>query len=77
MDIKEFISNFAGELDETPVGTINEVTIFKELDDWTSLTALSIIAMIDEQYEVAVTGSDMRKATTILDLFNIVKSKIK
>ena len=48
-------------------------TEFKKLADWSSMTALSIIAMVDDEYGVNIKGDDIRKSTTIEDLFNIVK----
>ena len=50
-------------------------TVFKGLDEWSSLTALSVIAMVDEEYDVTLRGDDILNANTIEDLFNIVKSK--
>lgn len=75
MDIKEFIQYFADELDETSIEELTPETDFKSLDDWSSLTALSIIAMIDENYEKDITGADLRNSTTIQDLFDLVQSK--
>jgi len=37
--------------------------------------ALSIIAMVDEEYDITLKGDDMRQAETIEELFNIVKGK--
>jgi acyl carrier protein len=45
------------------------------LDEWSSLIALSVIAMADEEYDVALKGDDIRNATTVEDLFNLTKSK--
>lgn len=75
MDIKEFIENFAGELDETTVDELTPDTDFKSLNEWSSLTALSIIAMIEDNYEKEVTGEDLRRSTTIKDLCNLVENK--
>ena len=50
-------------------------TKFKELDEWSSLIALSIIAMVDEEYDVTLKGNDINTSSTIEDLFNVVKSK--
>ena len=75
MDIKEFIEYFAGELDETTVDELSPETHFKALNEWSSLTALYIIAMIEYNYEKEITGDDLRSSTTIQDLFNIVASK--
>lgn len=76
MEIKEFISNFADQFDDTEPSVFSSDTKFRELDEWSSLAALSIIAMVDEEYDVQLKGDEMRKAETIADLFEIVKSKI-
>ena len=76
MEIKEFIENFAAQFDETDANEIKAETVFKELDEWSSLIALSVIAMVDEEYNVAIKGEDIRNASTIKDLFNTVKTKI-
>ena len=49
---------------------------FKNLDEWSSLIALSVIAMVDEEYDVTLKGDDVRNADTIEDLFNVVKNKL-
>ena len=75
MEIKEFIENFANQFDDTDPSEIKADTVFKELDEWSSLIALSVIAMVDEEYDVTLRGDDIRNASTIEDLFNTVKSK--
>jgi acyl carrier protein len=75
MELKEFIENFASQFDETDASEIKAETEFRELDEWSSLVALSIIAMVDEEYDVSLKGEDMRRARTVEDLYNVVKSR--
>ena len=75
MELKEFIENFAAQFEETESNEITAITICKDLDEWSSLTALSVIAMADEEYEVVLTGDDIRNSTTVNDLFELVKAK--
>lgn len=75
MELKDFVENFRGQFDETDVETIQATTAFKELEEWSSLHALSIIAMVDEEYDVRIKGDDIRGANTIKDLFELVKSR--
>ena len=75
MELQEFIKNFANQFEETDSSVFTKDTVFKNLDEWSSLLALSIIAMVDEEYGVALKGDDIRSANTIEDLFGIVKSK--
>ena len=76
MEIKEFIQNFADQFDETDINEFTPETVFHDLEEYSSLVALSIIAMINEEYDVTLKGNDMSAAVTIEDLFNIVKSKM-
>ena len=74
MDIQDFIENFAAEFDETPAEVFAPETEYKTLEEWNSLTALSIIAMVDDNYNKTITGANLRENTTIQDLFNYVAS---
>ena len=67
MELKTFIENFAAQF--------GAETIFKGLEEWSSLIALSVIAMIDEEYDVRIKGEDIRSAQTIQELYNIVRTK--
>ena len=75
MEIKEFIENIAEQFEDTDASEIKAETVFKDLDEWSSLIALSVIAMVDEEYDVAIKGDDIRNSNTVEDLFNVVKSK--
>jgi len=75
MDIENFINNFAAQFDDTDSSVFTAQTRFRDLDEWSSLFALSIIAMIDEIYEAKVKGEDIRNSETIEDLFKIVQSR--
>jgi acyl carrier protein len=71
-----FIKNFAEVFEETEVGIIKPLTKFRDIEEWSSFHALSIIAMVDEKYSVKLTGDDIRNSVTIEDIYNIVNSKI-
>ncbi len=75
MEIKEFIQNFADQFDETDASIFTEETLFHDLDEWSSLIGLSLIAMIDDEYGVVIKGDELRSAKTIKDVYNIVISK--
>lgn len=75
MEIQKFIENFAAQFDETDTDVFASGTKFREIDEWSSLTALSIIAMVDEEYHVKLTGDDIRASKTIKDVYNHIQSK--
>ena len=76
MDLKEFIENFAEQFEDTDASEITAATEFKNLDEWSSLIALSVIAMADEEYDVTLKGDDIRGAVTVEDLYQKVIAKL-
>jgi len=75
MEFKDFVNNFADQFEDMDISALKEETEFKTLYNWSSLTALMVIAMIDEEYSVKVNGDDIRKSKTLKDLYEIVKSR--
>ena len=75
MEIKDFIEHFAEQFDDTELSEFKPETVFHDLDEYSSLIALSIILMVDEEYGISIDANDMTAAVTIEDLFNTVKSK--
>lgn len=71
VDEKQFIQNFADQFDDEPEGLTLE-TKFRDLDDWSSLIALSEMAMCDEEYDVILSANEMENANSIADLYKIV-----
>ena len=76
MELQDFVQDFAEQFDETEMSVFKPDTKFREINEWSSLLALSIIAMADEEYEVKLKGEDIRNSQTIEDLFNIVKTRV-
>ena len=72
--MKEFIENFASSFDDTDISELKPETVSRELDEWNSMLALSTMAMISEEYDVELSPEDMRKASTIEDLYNATMS---
>lgn len=76
MELNDFIEKFAEQFDETDASEFKADTEFKALDEWSSLMGLSIIAMVDDEYDVTLKGDDIRNSETIEDLFKIVASRV-
>ena len=74
--LNEFVELFAEQFDETDASVFTPETVFHDLEEYSSLIALSIIAMVDEEFDVTLKGDDMRAAVTIEDLYNTVVSKM-
>ena len=75
MTLNEFVERFAEEFDETPAEQFKADTVFKSLDEWGSLTALSIIALAMEGFSKKITGADLRACNTIEELYNLIQTK--
>ncbi len=73
--LDEFVALFAEQLDETDPATVTAETKFRDLEEWSSLLALSMISMIDEEFDVALKGDDVKNSETIEDVYNVVISK--
>ena len=74
--LDEFVALFAEQFDDTDASEIKSETSFRDLDEWSSIIGLGIIAMVDEEFEVALKADDMKKAVTVGDLYEIVKDKL-
>lgn len=75
MEIKEFIEKFAEIFDDTDSSTLTPETNFRDLDEWSSLSALGLLALADEEFDVELKAEDVRKANTIADLLSIIEDK--
>ena len=75
MELKDFITAFAEQFDDTDASEITASTEFHELDEWSSLTGMSVIAMAKTAYGKTITGKEIRECETVEDLFNLISSK--
>lgn len=75
MDLNEFVANFAEQFDETDASDISASTAFHDLDEWSSLTGMGVIAFVKTEYGKTVTGKELRACETVEDVFNLIASK--
>ena len=73
--LDEFVVLFAEQLDETDPSNVTAQTKFRDLEEWSSPLALSLISMVDEEFDVTLKGDDVKNSETIEDVYNIVVSK--
>ena len=70
---KDFLKSFADLLDEEPKFKLTLNSKFRDIDEWDSLTALSLIAMLDENYNTTITGDEIQNFETLGDIFNLIE----
>lgn len=75
MELKDFIVAFADQFDDTEASEIQADTEYQELEEWSSLTAMSIIALAKTKYGKTITGREVRSCKTVENLFNLIASK--
>jgi len=75
MKLNEFVTNFAEQFDDTDPSEITATTIFHELDEWSSLTGMAIIALAKTQYHKAITGTELKACITVEDVYNLINRK--
>ena len=74
--LEEFVALFAEQFDDTDPSEFTATTAFHDLDEWSSLIGLSVIAMVDEEFDIALKGDDVKSSVTIEDLYNKVVAKL-
>jgi acyl carrier protein len=47
---------------------------FREYEEWNSLVFLSLIAMIDEEFDVIIEGKDFKKLETVGEVIEAIKA---
>lgn len=52
---------------------VNMEDLFREYPEWSSLAYLSIIAMLDEEYDVQIEEAEFKKLRTVGDLYNAIQ----
>ena len=75
MELNEFVANFAEQFDDTDASEITASCVFHDLEEWSSLTGMSVIAMAKTAYGKTITGKELRECETVEDLFNLIASK--
>jgi acyl carrier protein len=74
MNIQDFIKNLAEQFEDVDASEFTADTNYQELDEWSSLTAMTIITMVKKQYGKTIKGGEIRKCKSVQELFNLVNS---
>ena len=75
MELQKFIEYFAEQFDDTDASAITATTTFHDLDEWSSLIAMGVIAFVKTEYGKTITGKEMKECITVEDLYNLISSK--
>lgn len=75
MKLEEFVVNFTNQFEDTDASEIQANTVFQELEEWSSLMVMAVIAMVKINYGKTITGSEIRHCNTVEDLYKLVEEK--
>ena len=75
MNPTDFLENFRNQFEDTDPADIELSTVYKDLDEWSSIVSFAVIAMVKVEYGKTLTGAEIRHCNTVEDLFNTVASK--
>lgn len=71
MDKQKFIELFKETIDMEDKEIKGDV-VFRELEEWDSLALLSVIAMIDDEYDIIIQGNDFKSLNTLNDIMTYI-----
>lgn len=75
MDENTFFDKFQEQFIDSDEITIDFDTKFRELPSWDSLTGMSVLVMVQDDYNVEFNENDLRACHTVADIYNFIKSR--
>ena len=71
--IEELISRIQEELDDLNLEHLAPATVFREIDGWTSLHGLILMALVSTEYDVELSGQQIGGIRTVQDLYEVIR----
>lgn len=75
MTLDEFVKEFAYQFDDTEPEEIEATTEYHELEEWSSMIALSVLNMVEKKCGKHITFDDVKAAVTVEDLYNAIQTE--
>ena len=75
MGLNTFIKNFEEAVEDVEVDTLAADTSFRSLEQWDSLAVLTVIAMVDAEYDVRLKAKELKQVATLAELHELVAAK--
>ena len=74
--LNDFTQKLESEFEDIEQGTLNPSTDYRTIKGWSSMHSLIVIAFVDANFDVLLTGSDLKQTQTIEDLYDLINQKI-
>jgi len=75
MELQKFITNFTTLFEDTDPSLIIANTKFRDLDEWSSLIGMSLLAMAKVNYDRTISSIELRNCITVEDIYKLIASK--
>ena len=75
MGLDTFIKNFEEAVEDVEVGTLAGDTAFRALEQWDSLAVLTVIAMVDAEYDTRLKAKELKQVETLSELHAVIAAK--
>lgn len=75
MELNEFVEKFAEQFEDTDPSEIMATTNYHELEEWSSLIGMMIIAFVKTEMGKTVTGDDLQACKNVEALYNFIMAK--
>ena len=72
MNTLDFIEKFAEALEIEDATILTPDTEFRSLEQWDSINYLSVIAMMDSEYEIQIENAEFKKLNTIQNIVDYI-----
>ncbi len=73
MNIKEILKSIYEELEIDSVNELNLETVYKDLDEWDSMSVIILIGFFEENFSITISGETLNELSTFGDLFSKLK----
>lgn len=70
MKFQDFVEKFAEAIEIEDVENLSGETVFRDLDEWSSLSVMLLIAFYDEEFGKEIGDVAIKECITIEDLYN-------
>jgi len=72
MTREDFLKEMHEMLEITSIDNLTEETVIKNLEEYNSLFVLTIIAFIDEKFDMQLSAEQLASATTIKSMMDMI-----
>jgi len=69
MSLENFIVDFEEAVEDIEPGSLTAATKYRGLEAWDSLAVLTVIAMVDAEYDVRLKADTLKNCETLEALF--------